>query len=490
MRSIRRIHEQLISRSAVIIISLSVLILGSVTSEAQTNTFPASGNVGIGTTSPTANLHVVGSVAISKGYYGGDITDESGRTNFGWAWDATNGNKSFVRSSEGNTQIIATQSGGIQLLGGNVGIGTTNPRAALHVHTYTNQNLWVRNNSGPLDLSALNDAVTAFVPLSINAGALYLNDTTGGNVGIGTSSPARPLHVYFASGGETVRVEGASNTNPYLTVKDAAGVTAFLQAAATGGGVLLGSSSNHNLSLQTNATTRMTLDTSGNVGIGTTTPGSKLDVGGDVNILNGNAYRSGTADILSVHSGVVQINTGGFSGGTAILGGNVGIGTTSPGYKLDVNGTINSNSTITGNNIVVKYQDVAEWVPASEQLSAGTVVVLDSTKSNQVTSSSTSYDTRVAGVVSEQPGLALGEKSAGKVLVATTGRVRVKVDATKGSIHIGDLLVTSDVPGFAMRSEAVEFAGRKMHMPGTLIGKALEPLEKGKGEILVLLSLQ
>jgi len=155
-----------------------------------------------------------------------------------------------------------------------------------------------------------------------------------------------------------------------------------------------------------------------------------------------------------------------------------------------VNGTINSTTTITANNIVAKYQDVAEWVLSSEQLAAGTVVVLDATKSNQVTSSSVSYDTRVAGVVSEQPGITLGEQGEGKVLVATTGRVRVKVDATKGPIHIGDLLVTSDVPGMAMKSESVEFSGRKMHMPGTLIGKALEPLAKGNGEILVLLSLQ
>jgi len=114
----------------------------------------------------------------------------------------------------------------------------------------------------------------------------------------------------------------------------------------------------------------------------------------------------------------------------------------------------------------------------------------DSTKSNQVTSSTMSYDTRVAGVISEQPGIALGEKGDGKVLVATTGRVRVKVDATRSPIHIGDLLVTSDISGVAMRSEPVELGGRKMHMPGTLIGKALEPLEKGKGEVLVLLSLQ
>jgi hypothetical protein len=50
--------------------------------------------------------------------------------------------------------------------------------------------------------------------------------------------------------------------------------------------------------------------------------------------------------------------------------------------------------------------------------------------------------------------------------------------------------VTSDVSGVAMKSERVEFAGRKMHLPDTLRGKALEPLERGKSTILVLLSLQ
>src|SRR6185436_2692801 len=162
----------------------------------------------------------------------------------------------------------------------------------------------------------------------------------------------------------------------------------------------------------------------------------------------------------------------------------LGIGTTDPGsnnLKVSGNANVTGNLTITANGtgtgnitadgtINAKYQDVAEWVPSSEQLSAGTVVVLDSTKSNQVTSSSVSYDTRVAGVVSEQPGIALGEKSDSKVLVATTGRVRVKVDATKGPIQIGDLLVTSDVPGVAMKSEPVNLSGVQFHRPGTLIG--------------------
>jgi hypothetical protein len=49
---------------------------------------------------------------------------------------------------------------------------------------------------------------------------------------------------------------------------------------------------------------------------------------------------------------------------------------------------------------------------------------------------------------------------------------------------------TSDTPGTAMRSEPLDLGGVKIHRPGTLIGKALEPLASGQGEILVLLSLQ
>jgi hypothetical protein len=93
-------------------------------------------------------------------------------------------------------------------------------------------------------------------------------------------------------------------------------------------------------------------------------------------------------------------------------------------------------------------------------------------------------------VISEQPGIGLGEKSDNKVLVATTGRAKVKVDASHAPIRIVDLPVTGAIPGVAMKSEPIEIGGRKMHMPGTLIGKALEPLDKGSGTILVLLSLQ
>jgi hypothetical protein len=160
--------------------------------------------------------------------------------------------------------------------------------------------------------------------------------------------------------------------------------------------------------------------------------------------------------------------------------GNVSIGT-----SLQVGGNITVNG-----NINAKYQDVAEWVPSTQKLAAGTVVILDSDSTNRVIASRHSYDTAVAGVVSAQPGISLGEAGEGKALVATTGRVKVKVDATRAPIKVGDLLVTSDAEGVAMKSVPVDLGGTQIHRPGTIIGKALEALDKGTGEILVLLSLQ
>jgi hypothetical protein len=170
--------------------------------------------------------------------------------------------------------------------------------------------------------------------------------------------------------------------------------------------------------------------------------------------------------------------------------GRVGVGTNSPAVALDVAGGINATGAITGGNIAAKYQDLAEWVPSVQKLSAGTVVVLDRARHNHVRASREPYDTAVAGVISAQPGIALGEGGEGRVLVATTGRVRVRVEAADGPIRVGDLLVTSGVEGVAMRSVPMIVGGRAIHRPGSIIGKALEPLERGTAEILVLLSLQ
>ena len=66
--------------------------------------------------------------------------------------------------------------------------------------------------------------------------------------------------------------------------------------------------------------------------------------------------------------------------------------------------------------------------------------------------------------------------------VALSGTVLCKVDAGFGAIQVGDLLTTSVTPGHAMRSD-------EFH-PGTILGKALEPLEAGTGLIKVLVMLR
>jgi len=186
------------------------------------------------------------------------------------------------------------------------------------------------------------------------------------------------------------------------------------------------------------------------VGINASSPGRTLTVDSGSSTLNAvlGLYTGGTERVflagltdssLSIQLGgseYARFNQTGF-----------GIGTSTPASKLHVVGDV----TVTG-NIAAKYQDVAEWVRVREHVPPGTVVVINDGETNLVESSKRRYDTAVAGVVSGQPGISLGEKGADKVLVAQSGRVRVKVDASYGAVRAGDLLVTSSTPGYAMRS--------------------------------------
>jgi len=403
----------------------------------------------------------------------------------------------------------------------------TSANQLLGVLQFANRSIADGSDKRIAQIAAYTDATTnsgALAFRTMNAGTANerMRITSSGNVGIGTASPATQLHVVNSATAQA-RIESSSAAAAVLDFKNPNRRWVIGTGVLAGGGDFSIYDANTSL-------TRMYFDTSGNVGIGTAAPGGKLDVqrgdGADILIRAWNSSTSSGAAIFRAAASAggnesarleLTDNTG-YNGGmsadhtnglifrtgnqsltyaamgtrmTITPGGSVGIGTSTPSATLHVQGTgrITGSLTVDG-NIAAKYQDVAEWVRSSQQLSAGTVVVLDQTKSNQVIASSQAYDTRVAGVISLQPGISLGESGAGKVLVATTGRVKVKVDATNGPIQIGDLLVTSDQPGLAMKSEPISVGKRAIHSPGTLIGKALEPLASGKGEILVLLSLQ
>lgn len=299
-----------------------------------------------------------------------------------------------------------------------------------------------------------------------------INNTNSGHVGVGTTSPSSRLTILgpVQNGVYTVQIDStaggmAGSQHGILLIGTTA--TTYLTAGAT---TINGSAPHLNIAAADNTNFTSTLGNTGGFG----------------RVLRLRSSSATTVPVLQVES-----NNGGTVALSALANGNVGIGTGSPSSKLHVvgDGTITGNLTVSG-NLAAKYQDVAEWVESSQDLEPGTVVVIDPTKPNQVIASVQSYDSRVAGVISLQPGLTLGERGESRVLVATTGRVKVKVDARNGPIQLGDLLVTSEREGVAMKSVPIEIGGARIHRPGTLIGKALESLQSGTGEILVLLSLQ
>jgi hypothetical protein len=362
------------------------------------------------------------------------------------------------------------EAGKITETGCYVGIGTTAPQAALHVVGSPSHALvgGVADFIGPgqTGYGATNGTEKLF--FAVQPGLGFLGTVSSTNVGIVVGNWT---WFYFVEGGKLGIANGINMPVSNLDVNGNASIGSYagVHGAPPNGLVV-----------------------SGNVGIGTYLPQSAFQVAGDVRFgsngantdlriftdspgtLNGVAY----AQINSVTP--VTVPASGTLTRTAVYLKNA---------TANGQGT-NQIDLVVDGNIAAKYQDVAEWVPATTPMAPGTVVVLNREHRNEVMPSAQSYDTAVAGVVSAQPGLILGVAGESKVQVATTGRVKVRVDATADAIAIGDLLVTGNKSGTAMKSRAVDLGALKIHRPGTLIGKALEPLDRGEGEILVLLSLQ
>jgi hypothetical protein len=129
--------------------------------------------------------------------------------------------------------------------------------------------------------------------------------------------------------------------------------------------------------------------------------------------------------------------------------------------------------------------DFAEMLPAVDELEPGDVLVIGS--DGLLHRSSGPSAANVVGVYSTQPGFIGGSdeemENPGEVPLAVVGVVPVKASAENGSIAPGDLLTTSSMPGHAMKAGSDPTVG-------TVIGKALGPLEEGTGVIQMLVTHQ
>ncbi len=372
---------------------------------------------------------------------------------------------------------------------------------------------------------------------TLNGTSVYYN---GGNLGLGTSAPATHLEVR-KTGDASLRLRSLSSGGSGLLELMAPAGTAltpntlgelrFLDSAASVLGGLSysagGIASGNGLRFSAGGSTRLLINSLGNVGIGTSVPDRLLDLRSDEQAML--RLRSGvttgsrlelqgvTPDGFgsSTYGELAFLNSAGedrasiamadaFIGGQALrfrvagsermritTTGRVGIGTSNPQDALDVNGTVRTGVLrITGGSDLAERFDVAALGSIAPQ--PGMVVSIDPENPGRLRLSERAYDRTVAGIISGaggvNSGMVMGQDGSiadGKLPVALTGRVYVMADTREAAIQPGDLLTTADRPGHARR---VGDSGRAQ---GAILGKAMTGLAQGEdGLVLVLVSLQ
>ncbi len=190
----------------------------------------------------------------------------------------------------------------------------------------------------------------------------------------------------------------------------------------------------------------------------------------------------------------------------SLVGGSLGIGTTVPSAKLEVNGnlklTSGSGASITFADGTVQstaytgiscggdYAETVDVAGSRNNYEPGDVMVLSAERGADVVKSAEPYSTMVAGIYSTKPGV-VGRRqttdpkaSVTEIPMAMVGIVPTKVSTENGPIRRGDLLVTSSTIGYAMKGTD------RARMLGAVVGKALGNLDSGNGVIEVLVTLQ
>lgn len=196
----------------------------------------------------------------------------------------TAANLAYTGTLTGSTGILNIGSGQVYKdASGNVGIGTSSPASRLDVKSTAAGTADIRlsfSASDYMGLSSESDGYQLTAVGGTNAlrfatgGSQRMRIDSSGNVGIGTSSPASygsPLTVYLAANPTLTIASG--NANAYLRLYSTSDANMYL-------GNIGGS-----MAMLTANTIRMSIDATGNVGIGTTSPSGKLDVAGTIKTL-------------------------------------------------------------------------------------------------------------------------------------------------------------------------------------------------------------
>lgn len=384
-------------------------------------TFDSAGNVGIGDTQPYAKLMVHGSdIAIAVGAArsgsspGGLQFLNSGVKHVGFRFNGS----TLIYEDASNTSTPSTWYGSatanFAIRNGSLGIGTTTPASELQIAGTTP--LLTIGDAGAEDSAILFDgnAVDFHIGLDDSLDKLVFGtgSTLGtnnrltiestGDVGIGTTDPSFDFEVDGGSGSSIARINGDSNqlrvsngTADYMIFSVGTSISTIDLTGGNGLWVRNGTTSvfEINMSGDVQMDGELAVDGTsnsyikGNLGIGTTAPGSELHVGGTTpTITIGDAGEEDTSllfdgNALDFYAGLddsvddFHIGTGSSVGTSAtftILGNatRVGIGTTAPLMTFVVNTT-----TVDGETALFKANTVATnesivWIDTNDSTAA------------------------------------------------------------------------------------------------------------------------
>lgn len=264
---------------------------------------------------------------------------------------------------------------------GNVGIGTTAPQTLLDVAGSDNNGIQYRTATRWISIGSYGGLSTVAsgsgTEMVFSVGSERMRIDANGNIGIGTTTPtavgsSATLSINSATAGASgvlvhqyngSQIARSGVLSGYYTVQDLGSTN----------GLMIDEQSALPILFRTNATERMRITANGNVGIGTTAPGGKLTVAQPSgtytssapffsslydNTQHFNIYMDGNWNThlssiqVSTNQSALAFDTNGSERMRIDSSGNVGIGTTSPTYKLDVVGDVRANSFISGNSSI------------------------------------------------------------------------------------------------------------------------------------------